>query len=280
MPEAPPSGTPARYVLPPCRASGGQHHHHYLFAFASPVSPAYAGSANPSSVYPHSGIVRCSRASSGPRATIAEVDRPSQKIPPAKCPSLLVDRRTDRRRQERSGARTGALPWAAKLSIATPCNCIEASTSARPRRRSPRAETFLITLRSTCWNRQTDYSAGDYARLARRAIAEISARARLPIVGGRLRILSPRAARRPPESARRATPTVRARLEARERRRPGSLHRLLPRLEPAAARHIHPRDVQKMIRALEIRLLTGPRRPRPRRRPPSHCAASAFSKSV
>jgi len=49
---------------------------------------------------------------------------------------------------------------------------------------------------------------------------------------------------------------LRKRLSGREQRRTGSLHRLLARLEPQAAARIHPRDVQKVTRALEIRLLT------------------------
>src|SRR6266849_5190440 len=39
------------------------------------------------------------------------------------------------------------------------------------------------------------------------------------------------------------------------------MHRLLRRLEPVAAARIHARDVQKSIRALEVRMLT--RRPLP-----------------
>src|SRR6266849_2157564 len=39
------------------------------------------------------------------------------------------------------------------------------------------------------------------------------------------------------------------------------MHRLLRRLEPVAAARIHARDVQKSIRALEVRILT--RRPLP-----------------
>src|SRR5271155_5489696 len=105
------------------------------------------------------------------------------------------------------------------------------------------------------------YSAGDYARLARRAIAEIAATDRLPIVVGGsgfyLRALLEGLPDLPSRDA-----AVRERLEARERHRPGSLHRLLTRLEPAAATPIHPRDVQKVMRALEIRLLTGAPRPR------------------
>jgi tRNA dimethylallyltransferase len=56
---------------------------------------------------------------------------------------------------------------------------------------------------------------------------------------------------------------LRAKLAQRGQRRPGSLHRLLARLEPARARRIHEHDIQKLIRALEIRLLT--RRPVPGR---------------
>jgi tRNA dimethylallyltransferase len=49
---------------------------------------------------------------------------------------------------------------------------------------------------------------------------------------------------------------LRERLQERERLRPRSLHRLLTRLEPSAARRIHANDVQKTMRALEVRLLT------------------------
>jgi tRNA dimethylallyltransferase len=49
---------------------------------------------------------------------------------------------------------------------------------------------------------------------------------------------------------------LRERLFARHQTRPGSLHRLLTRLEPGAAARIHARDVQKTMRALEVRLLT------------------------
>ncbi|MCX6587957.1 MAG: tRNA (adenosine(37)-N6)-dimethylallyltransferase MiaA [Acidobacteria bacterium] len=49
-----------------------------------------------------------------------------------------------------------------------------------------------------------------------------------------------------------ASPALRARLAQRPR-----LHRLLARLDPAAAARIHPNDRNKTLRALEIRLLTG-----------------------
>ena len=52
---------------------------------------------------------------------------------------------------------------------------------------------------------------------------------------------------------------LRERLTGRERRRAGSLHRVLKRLDAASAERIHPNDVPKIVRALEVVLLT--RRP-------------------
>ncbi len=102
------------------------------------------------------------------------------------------------------------------------------------------------------------FTAGEYARMAREAIADISARGRLPIVVGGtgfyLRALLDGLFAGPERD-----PELRLRLAARETRRPGSLHRLLRRFDPQAALRIHPNDVPKVTRALEIRLLT--RRP-------------------
>ncbi len=99
------------------------------------------------------------------------------------------------------------------------------------------------------------YSAGEFARLARMVIEEISKRGNLPVVVGGtgfyLRALFEGLPALPERD-----PILRARLVDRENRRPGSLHRLLARLDPGAARRIHANDVQKLIRALEIRLLT------------------------
>jgi tRNA dimethylallyltransferase len=100
------------------------------------------------------------------------------------------------------------------------------------------------------------FSAGDYARVAREIIAGISARGHLPlVVGGTGFYLRGLLEGLPALPGR--DDLLRERLSAREQRRPGALHRLLARLEPSAAARIHPRDVQKATRALEIRLLTG-----------------------
>ena len=48
---------------------------------------------------------------------------------------------------------------------------------------------------------------------------------------------------------------MRDRLNAREGKRPGSLHKLLRRFDSEASRKIHPNDVPKVMRALEVCLL-------------------------
>ena len=102
------------------------------------------------------------------------------------------------------------------------------------------------------------FTAGEYARLAREVLAEISARGQLPVVAGGtgfyLRALLDGLFPGPARDQ-----ALRDRLAERERRRPGSIHRLLGRFDPQAARRIHPNDLPKLMRALEVCLLT--RRP-------------------
>jgi tRNA dimethylallyltransferase len=98
-------------------------------------------------------------------------------------------------------------------------------------------------------------TAGEYARLARTTIAEISARGRLPILAGGtgfyLRALLEGLFEGPVRDQ-----PLRDRLAAREAKRPGSLHRLLKRFDSTAAGKIHANDIPKVTRALEICLLT------------------------
>ncbi len=102
------------------------------------------------------------------------------------------------------------------------------------------------------------FTAGEYARVARRAIGEIAARGRLPLVAGGtgfyLRALVDGLFQGPERDQ-----ALRERLAAREVRRAGSLHRLLTRLDPETASRIHPHDVPKVTRALEVTLVA--RRP-------------------
>ncbi|MGC8793173.1 MAG: tRNA (adenosine(37)-N6)-dimethylallyltransferase MiaA [Bryobacteraceae bacterium] len=100
------------------------------------------------------------------------------------------------------------------------------------------------------------FTAGEYARRARAVINEIAARGRLPlVVGGTgfyLRALVDGLFPGPTRDD-----DLRKRLAERERRRPGLVHRLLRRLDPASAARIHPADLHKLVRALEVCLLTG-----------------------
>jgi tRNA dimethylallyltransferase len=105
----------------------------------------------------------------------------------------------------------------------------------------------------------SDVSAGEYARQARLALSEIQSRKHLPIVSGGtglyLRALIDGLFTGPQRSEE---------LRGKLRRRVGEygteyLHRILRRLDAAAADRIHTNDVPKMIRAIEVCLAS--RRP-------------------
>jgi tRNA dimethylallyltransferase len=96
------------------------------------------------------------------------------------------------------------------------------------------------------------FTAGDYSRLARDAVGEIASRGHLPIVTGGtglyLRALLDGLFAGP-----RRSEAIRARLRASAHRHgPGWLHRMLRRLDPAAAALIHSNDQPKLIRAIEV----------------------------
>jgi tRNA dimethylallyltransferase len=100
------------------------------------------------------------------------------------------------------------------------------------------------------------FTAGDYRRRAEEVLRDIHARGRLPIVtagtGLYLRALLEGLADAPTRSE-----ELRARLRERSAGRgPEYLHRLLRRLDPSSAARIAARDTQKIIRAIELRVLT------------------------
>jgi tRNA dimethylallyltransferase len=95
-------------------------------------------------------------------------------------------------------------------------------------------------------------TAGEYARQARQVVREISARGRLPIVVGGtglyLRALLDGLFPGPERSE-----ELRVRLRERAAGRgPKYLHRILVRLDRAAAEKIHANDMSKLIRAIEV----------------------------
>jgi tRNA dimethylallyltransferase len=104
---------------------------------------------------------------------------------------------------------------------------------------------------------RVDFSLADYVRAADRAIIEIAGRGRVPlIVGGTgmyLRGLLRGVLPAPPRNA-----EFRARLRSIARRGGGSrLRRWLERIDPASAGRIHPGDLQRTIRALELATAQG-----------------------
>ena len=97
-------------------------------------------------------------------------------------------------------------------------------------------------------------TAGDYSRLARETLAGITERGHLPIVAGGtglyLRALIDGLFPAPPQ-----TPGRRERLRRIAASRGSAyLHRLLSRLDPAAAAAIHANDASKVARAIEVSL--------------------------
>ncbi len=92
------------------------------------------------------------------------------------------------------------------------------------------------------------FTAGEFARLAAGTVREVRDRGRLPILAGGtgfyLRALLDGLFAGPTRDE-----ALRRRLEFRS---PERLHRLLARLDPASASRIHPNDVHKMVRALEV----------------------------
>ena len=96
------------------------------------------------------------------------------------------------------------------------------------------------------------FTAGDYSKLARQALQEITARKRLPIVTGGtglyLRALTEGLFAGPTRQE-----SLRARLrESAERRGEPWLHRVLKRLDAETAERIHANDTAKVIRAIEV----------------------------
>jgi tRNA dimethylallyltransferase len=100
------------------------------------------------------------------------------------------------------------------------------------------------------------FTAGEYRRRAELVLADLRARGRLPVLtagtGLYLRALLEGLSDAPQRSA-----ELRERLQALGEKGPGYLHRVLHRIDPAAARRIASRDQQKLVRAIEISLLAG-----------------------
>lgn len=95
------------------------------------------------------------------------------------------------------------------------------------------------------------FTAGDYVKIARPVLREITSRGRLPVVVGGTGFYL-RAMLEGLFSGPERNEALRARLGRIESRRPGFLHRALSRLDPPAAGRIHANDRNKLVRALEV----------------------------
>jgi tRNA dimethylallyltransferase len=101
---------------------------------------------------------------------------------------------------------------------------------------------------------ERDYSAGDYQRDGRAAIAEVTARGRLPIVTGGTGLYLRALLEGLFDGPQRSEP-LRARLRrSATQHGAGWLARVLGRLDRAAAERIHANDTPKLIRAIEVSL--------------------------
>src|SRR5882724_2314053 len=102
-----------------------------------------------------------------------------------------------------------------------------------------------------------DYTAAQFARDAAAVIRDVHGRGRLPILAGGtgfyFRALTRGLFPGPGRDA-----ALRRRLESiAERRDVAFLHRLLRRVDPESALRIQPRDLKRLVRALEVYFLTG-----------------------
>jgi tRNA dimethylallyltransferase len=100
------------------------------------------------------------------------------------------------------------------------------------------------------------FDAARYRDLARAVTAEIASRGRLPIVVGGTGLYI-RALARGLFGAPHAVAPLRAVLVGLEERSPGTLVRWNRRLDPPLLAHVHPNDRARLLRALEVTLLTG-----------------------
>jgi tRNA dimethylallyltransferase len=102
-----------------------------------------------------------------------------------------------------------------------------------------------------------EYTAAQYGRDAASAIRSIHASGRLPILAGGTGFYY-RALTRGLFPGPSRDPALRRRLESiAERRGVSRLHRILRRVDPESAVRIQPRDLKRMVRALEVYFLTG-----------------------
>jgi tRNA dimethylallyltransferase len=106
-----------------------------------------------------------------------------------------------------------------------------------------------------CADPNQGLTAGAYSRLAQSVVEDIRDRGLIPVlVGGTGFYLRALLTGLPPAPT--GNQAIRERLGALSKRRPAALYRYLAFCDPPSARRIHPNDHQKLIRAVELALLS------------------------
>jgi len=159
-----------------------------------------------------------------------------------------------------SGKTALALEWAERLGgeivsvdSALVYRGLDIGAAKPTREEQARVPHHLIDLREP-WQ---PYSAAEFANDARAAIADITARARMPILAGGTGLYF-HALLDGLSDMPGADPGVRAALEAEAARRGwAGLHAELAAIDPVAAARIHATDAQRIQRALEVHRVSG-----------------------
>ncbi|MCR5809668.1 MAG: tRNA (adenosine(37)-N6)-dimethylallyltransferase MiaA [Clostridiales bacterium] len=101
------------------------------------------------------------------------------------------------------------------------------------------------------------YNVACFARDAAEKINEIAARGKLPIVAGGTGLYVNSLLYPLDFTEVKPDKTVREMLMSEEKNSPGSLYERLRTVDPASAQRLHPNDTKRIVRALEVYLVTG-----------------------
>lgn len=101
------------------------------------------------------------------------------------------------------------------------------------------------------------FSVADYVELSRKCIEEIHSRGKLPIIAGGTGLYVRSLLRGIQFCEMPENPALRKQLEEESERDPVALWEKLQQVDEEAARNIHPNNRKRVIRALEVYLLTG-----------------------
>lgn len=108
-----------------------------------------------------------------------------------------------------------------------------------------------------CEVNDKDFSVSKYRRLAQECITDILKRGKKPLVVGGTGLYIESLVQPLHFANIKGSDEVRQRLIAIEERQPGALHKKLQAEDEASAKRIHPNDIKRIVRALEVLEITG-----------------------